>query len=425
MSKAATTILCLVIAVSAVCSVTAQSVDQLSNREKAIREEAVIALRIKLEQAESSRNEAKARDELLKTALLYEEAVNHLNKVGPIAAVEAERQRTVEGMAEIRLKLADKFQKAQKFYEADQEAVRILKLDPSNEGALQFKAANDKLILRYTGRQPSRDAITKIPAVREQQIQASTMIQDARLFLELNKLEEAEAKLNEAKKLDPESNAVWYYLSLLNQKKFQRETRKREITSQEKMIEVANYWDPGLNKNELPISNSYASTNLVHTGLGRQKIISKMDRIILDEVVFDGLPLSEVVQFLYDEARERDAEEEGINFVISNHMDTGVQASPFPGGMDPLTGLPSIAPLPTEPVDLYSVGITITPPLRNVKLSQVVELVTNVAETPIKFSILDYAVIFTKKTEETEPLFTRTYKVDPDVFIQGMEGVTG
>ena len=133
MSKAATTILCLVIAVSAVCSVTAQSVDQLSNREKAIREEAVIALRIKLEQAESSRNEAKARDELLKTALLYEEAVNHLNKVGPIAAVEAERQRTVEGMAEIRLKLADKFQKAQKFYEADQEAVRILKLDPSNE----------------------------------------------------------------------------------------------------------------------------------------------------------------------------------------------------------------------------------------------------------------------------------------------------
>ncbi|MBT5925980.1 MAG: AMP-binding protein, partial [Verrucomicrobia bacterium] len=157
------------------------------------------------------------------------------------------------------------------------------------------------------------------------------MIQDARLFLELNKLEEAEAKLSEAKALDPESDAVWYYLSLLNQKKFQRETRKREITSQEKMIEVSNYWDPGLNKNELPISNTYASTNLVHTGLGRQKILSKMDRIVLDEVSFDGLPLSEVVQFLYDEAKERDAEDEGINFTISNHMDTGVQATNFGG----------------------------------------------------------------------------------------------
>lgn len=249
MSKAATTILSLVLVLSAVCSVTAQSVDQLSNREKAKREEAVIALRIKLEQAESSRNEAKARDELLKTALLYEAAVSELKMVGPVAAVDAERQRTIDGMAEVRLKLAAQFQKAQKFYEADQEVVRILKLDPNQEEALQFKAGNDKLIARYTGRQPSRDAITKIPAVREKQVQASTMIQDARLFLELNKLEEAEAKLQEAKSLDPESDAVWYYLSLLNQKKFQRETRKREITSQEKMIEVSNYWDPGLNRN--------------------------------------------------------------------------------------------------------------------------------------------------------------------------------
>ena len=82
------------------------------------------------------------------------------------------------------------------------------------------------------------------------------------------------------------------------------------------MVEVVNYWDPNLNKNNLPVANPVASTNLVHTSKGRQAIISKLDRIVLDEVEFDGLPLSEVVTFLHREARERDPEGEGINLLI-------------------------------------------------------------------------------------------------------------
>ena len=322
MSNVAKTILSLVLGLSVATGLTAQSLEQLTNTEKAKREEAVIALRIKLEQAEAARSDASKPEELLSTALLYEEAVNHMNRVGPYGGIDGERAQLIEGMADVRLQLAKVFQKGQKFYEADQEVTRILKLDPENASALSFKEGNDRLIARYTGRQPSRDAIANIPEVKERKIAASTMIQDGKLFLELNKLEEAEAKLNEAKELDPESDAVWYYLSILNQKKYQREIRKREITSQDKMVEVVNYWDPNLNKNNLPVANPVASTNLVHTSKGRQAIISKLDRIVLDEVEFDGLPLSEVVTFLHREARERDPEGEGINLLISNSMET-------------------------------------------------------------------------------------------------------
>ena len=60
-------------------------------------------------------------------------------------------------------------------------------------------------ILHVAGASPltlaCSEAITNVPAVREKQVQASVMVQDARLFLELNKLEEAEAKLNQAKEL--------------------------------------------------------------------------------------------------------------------------------------------------------------------------------------------------------------------------------
>ncbi|NBQ25368.1 MAG: hypothetical protein EBU26_14120, partial [Verrucomicrobia bacterium] len=443
MSKAARTILSLVLGLSMASGLSAQSVEQLTNTEKAKREEAVIALRIKLDQADAARANASKPEELLGTALLYEEAVNHMNRVGPYGGIDSERDRVIAGMSEVRLAMAKVFQKSQQFYEADQEVTRILKLDAENADALAFKAQNDRLIARYTGRQPSRDAIANIPEVREAKVAASTMVQDGKLFLELNKLEEAEAKLNEAKELDPESDAVWYYLSILNQKKYQREIRKREITSQDKMVEVVNYWDPNLNKNELPVANPIVSTNLVYTSKGRQNIISKLDRIVLDEVEFDGLPLSEVVAFLHREAMERDPEGEGINLLISNTMETegtngqrpfnpfamggmgGMGGGMMGGGMgmgmgmgmgqvDPLTGMPALPPAPGEAIDLYSVSVTITPPLKNVKLGQVLDLVTSVADSPIKYSVLDYAVVLTHKLTDpgtTDKLYTRIFRV--------------
>ena len=62
-----------------------------------------------------------------------------MNRVGPYGGIDDERGRLIQGMAEIRLELAKLFQKGQKFYEADQEVTRILKLDPDNASALSFK----------------------------------------------------------------------------------------------------------------------------------------------------------------------------------------------------------------------------------------------------------------------------------------------
>ena len=120
MSNVAKTILSLVL-IECGHGLTAQSLEQLTNTEKAKREEAVIALRIKLEQAEAARSDASKPEELLSTALLYEEAVNHMNRVGPYGGIDGERAQLIEGMADVRLQLAKVFQKGQKFYEADQE----------------------------------------------------------------------------------------------------------------------------------------------------------------------------------------------------------------------------------------------------------------------------------------------------------------
>ena len=62
-----------------------------------------------------------------------------MNRVGPYGGIDGERAQLIEGMADVRLQLAKVFQKGQKFYEADQEVTRILKLDPENASALSSR----------------------------------------------------------------------------------------------------------------------------------------------------------------------------------------------------------------------------------------------------------------------------------------------
>jgi general secretion pathway protein D len=52
----------------------------------------------------------------------------------------------------------------------------------------------------------------------------------------------------------------------------------------------------------------------------------------------------------------------------------------------------------------------------------VLDAIVRVAGQPIKYSIQDYAVVFSAKTREATPLYIRTFKVDPNRFYQGLQG---
>ena len=75
-------------------------------------------------------------------------------------------------------------------------------------------------------------------------------------------------------------------------------------------------------------SNPFNRTNLVvHVSKGRQKIMSKLNRIRVENVAYNNLPLSEVIKDLTILAKARDPEKVGINFFISrgNIIGAGVQ----------------------------------------------------------------------------------------------------
>src|SRR2546422_8703868 len=76
------------------------------------------------------------------------------------------------------------------------------------------------------------------------------------------------------------------------------------------------------------------SKPLPSTGQGRQIIAGKLDSIRLERILYDGLPLGEVVKNLMDEAKKRDPEKKGINFVLTSNDNANA-----PSRTDPLTGI--------------------------------------------------------------------------------------
>ena len=156
-----------------------------------------------------------------------------------------------------------------------------------------------------------------------------------------------------------------------------------------------------------------ARTNPISTGKGRQLISSKLDRIRLDTVMYDGLPLGEVVRNLYDEARNRDPDKRGINFIINPNPEVAPPPFQLPPVIDPTTGLPTHTPQPQELVDINAVTIRIRPALRDVRLADVLDAIVKVADHPIKYTIEDYGVVFALKGFEPES------KDEPSFFFPG------
>jgi beta-lactamase regulating signal transducer with metallopeptidase domain len=117
------------------------------------------------------------------------------------------------------------------------------------------------------------------------------------------------------------------------------------------------------------------------------KLEAKLNQIVLDQVKFEGLPLSEVLRYLNDASLKHDPFKAGINFLINpNAPRTAV---------DPFTGLPVTA----EQIDVGAVVIQFNMALRNVTMKNVLDAIVTVADHPIQYAVEDFAVVFSAKPE--------------------------
>jgi len=388
---------------------------QLAQDEAVRREEALILLRQKLAGAQA----AEKVGSLVEASKLYEEAYDRGVYVGDLA--EAEMRQVIAGLVQVRMKLADADLKTGNLEDAHTHVIRVLKVDPKNAEALKLKATVDEMLAAQIGRAPSKEVLARVPEVREEKIKYAQLVQDGRFFYEMGKLDEAETRLKEVMRKEPSNKSAFYYLSLVEEARHLEEEHKRGFTSKAALVDIKKAWNSPILRDQLPKANPFGTTNLVHTSKGAQMIRSKLDRILLQETPpFDGLPLSEVLKYLREESVKRDPDKRGINFIINTHVDSAPPASAVT--IDPNTGLP-VPAAPVEQVDLNQATVRI-PPLSDVRLIDLIDAVSKSGDQPIKYSVEEYAVVFSRKTADVAQLFTRTFKVDPNTFWQGLMGVS-
>jgi hypothetical protein len=115
-----------------------------------------------------------------------------------------------------------------------------------------------------------------------------------------------------------------------------------------------------------------------------------------------------------------------VNFIFA-------QAPQFvPMAIDPATGLP-VPNKSAEPLDMRSITIRILPTLRDVRLIDVLEVITKVADQPLRYRIEEYGVVFTLAPppgmttvgENSEPKMAQTFKVDPQTFFVSVRRTFG
>jgi len=394
------------------------------------------APQISLRQTLDNARAAQARGDVQAAARLYSDAWNLVLQIGDVNLPEAADARA--GVAVTHLQLAEAAQHRGDLRRADAEVAEVLRADPTNADAIAFKRANDKMLAEQFPKMPTPDVEARMAVVAAEHATNSTHVQNAKLLFEMGKLDEAESTLLMALREDPQNQGARYYLNLIEQQRFAAAMADKDVVARDALVEIEKEWTTHNTRGALPVPNLYARTNLTFTSSIRSRISAKLNLIRLDNVGWDGLPLSEVVKNLSDEAKKRDPEKRGLNFIINpNAVGTvttvapglpGAPGAPVPppaGATDPATGLPIAAVAPPEQVDVGAVSIKLSPPLSDVRLVDVLDAITKVADRPIKYSIEDYAVVFSLKGQDVAPLFTRILKVDPNTFEQGLESVVG
>jgi tetratricopeptide (TPR) repeat protein len=322
------------------------------------------------------------------SALLYEECVRLVAGLGRVNVPKQDRS-AVEGLTRSRYAISRSYVDQRGFPEAIDQMDQLLRIVPNSSLGASYKSHINQNWVSFRGAQirsatsgANSDSLEKMKKV-------AGLITDGKFLYEMRLLEEARKKLRQAIELDPQSKDAYDYLNLIA--RATPSSRRRQI------------------------------------------LLRKLNSIVIDELLFDDAPLSEVVKFLDKEVRKNDPDGTGINFIINPFLDDapsdqGVSnAAPGKAGENAPDTVGQKAPLappvldafgqpigvgPVGAIDVANVVISIDPPLRDLMLIDALDAITKTADAPIKFIVEDYAIVFLQKLPETPQLFTRVFKVD-------------
>jgi|LSQX01.1.fsa_nt_gb type II secretory pathway component GspD/PulD (secretin)/tetratricopeptide (TPR) repeat protein len=444
------------IAVQAQNAPVVKSPAQVAEEEAVRRQEAVKQINTYLDRADKAR----ATGDWTEAARLYSDAYKTLSQVGQTGATE-EYRRIAAGITEVSVYEAEQALRQGDYNLAVEKLDYALRVDPTSLKAQRAREAAVEKRALMKNRVTSKEVREHGEDVLVEAAELNQMVHDAKMLYEMGSYQKAQEILQAVLKVDPDHRAAQNYQKLLEEKYASNIMRQRSLVADSSIVDVARAWVLTTNAQNLPIPNVMANTNLVHTGMGRQRILNKLDRITVAELRFPGISLGAVAQELQELSIKNDPDGAGVNFLISNGIDqkrAGLDSLYTDyTDIDPMTGMPRIGTgmmlgsmggggmggggmggmggggmsanqFMRMVQDAQNIGekynVYLEPGLRNVRLMDILDAVVKCCDRPLKYSVEDYAVIFSARELANDQFFQRTFRVDPNTFWQGLVSVS-
>ncbi|MBN8248346.1 MAG: hypothetical protein J0L84_13005, partial [Verrucomicrobia bacterium] len=148
----------------------------------------------------------------------------------------------------------------------------------------------------------------------------------------------------------------------------------------------------------------------------QRRLTTKMESLVLPKIEFNDVSLADALTFLEEQTRTWDLVDNGVTFIVAQ------ESTPPTPSVDPASGIALPSDQTAAPLDL--VRIRMAEPVRDVRLVDALDWIVRSSETPLRYRLEGTAVIFSRQPQQLD-LYTRTFRVDPNLFLQGLRAITG
>lgn len=159
------------------------------------------------------------------------------------------------------------------------------------------------------------------------------------------------------------------------------------------------------------------ATTPQNVGAGQEHLHTQLMTMVLPRIEFTDVSLADALTFLGEQTRRGDFLKNGLTFSIE--QESSLPTSP----VDPATGVALESD--QAPVPLDKVRIRMAAPIRDIQLVDALDWIVRSSETPLRYRLEGTLVIFSRPPPEPQDLYTRTFRVNPNLFLQGLRAVTG
>jgi general secretion pathway protein D len=393
---------------------TAPNIQEVTREEVIRREEAQTAARALIDQGMKLYYDGQ-----------YEQAVAKLEmavKILPRARVtEIDYNRAAHALTDGNYRLADAAYRATPpdYPKAKQLAEKALQYDPSNRSAenliVKVKQAEQQQAWekQHPPPPPPPPAPNQTPEFDAKKDDIKKLFREGKILMNSGQYDAAEKTFKQILLIDPYNNDAYGFLTQLGALRDTAAQAGADATRADMLWKSTEAWVQPISSGvEVPKPGGPGGP--LGPSVKSAEIMQKLNDIIFPEVNFREAVVSDVVKFLSDESRKLDApSHNGVNIVLSAGL-AGSSEAPT-------------APPPTEggqpqPTPVGGVGIVvpkISLNLRNTPMIDVLKYVTQLAD--LKFLIDSSAVVILPTNAPAGQMITRSYHVNPGVFIPFLE----